>query len=385
MHLSTRQILVATTVAALLSVTTTLTGNWLLATVTGVPFYLVLPGYLFQLAFRPRLNLSVPVFVYAVGLSLLTWLLGGLAINTLLPLVQIMKPLQLSYLIGLYLSVIIALCTAIKLRGAEVYCTYAARHSDLLAILAAFILPVLSVIGSTVLNNGGTGTVSIVMLVLASLYILVLSFGHRHFSQSAYVGALYGLSVSLLLMYSLRSWHVLGWDVHQEMEVFSATLAHERWGMSYFPGLDYNACLSITILPTVLVKLLRITPEYIFKFVFQLIFAVTPVAIYATARRYFHSSHGLFSRSTLYLADLVFRVNAGFEPPRDSDSVFCAVPVRIDRQYIFSQCTSRHALLVQPGPRAQSLFHRVPLANHVYHRRHLSLGNASVRAGCPAR
>ena len=287
MHVSTRLVLVATAVAALISVSTTLTGNWILATVTGLPFYLVLPGYLFQLAFRRTLNLDVPSFVYAVGLSLLTWLLGGLAINTLLPLLHVAKPLQLSCLIGLYLSVIVALSIAIKLRGAEVYFTYTARRSDVLALAAAFMLPILSVIGSTVLNNGGTGTVSILMLVLANLYILVLSIGHRRFSQSIYAPALFGLSVSLLLMYSMRSWHVLGWDVHQEMEVFSATLAHERWSMSYFPGLDYNACLSITILPTVLVKLLRITPEYIFKFVFQLIFAVTPVAIYATARRYF--------------------------------------------------------------------------------------------------
>jgi uncharacterized membrane protein len=55
--------------------------------------------------------------------------------------------------------------------------------------------------------------------------------------------------------------------------------------MSNAPN-PYNACLSVTILPTMLSQLLRVDDPYIFKFWFQLLFALCPVFVYRISLRY---------------------------------------------------------------------------------------------------
>ena len=96
---------------------------------------------------------------------------------------------------------------------------------------------------------------------------------------------LYLLSLALLLMTSLRGWYVTGHDIQVEYRVFQLTAAHARWDISDFHN-AYNACLSITILPTELAQIVRVDSPYIYKVFFQLIFAACPVLVYAIARRY---------------------------------------------------------------------------------------------------
>src|ERR1035441_2621063 len=51
-----------------------------------------------------------------------------------------------------------------------------------------------------------------------------------------------------------------------------------------------NACLSITILPTEVGQVAHVDDPYVYKFFFQLIFALCPVLVYAIARRYWSGS-----------------------------------------------------------------------------------------------
>ena len=47
----------------------------------------------------------------------------------------------------------------------------------------------------------------------------------------------------------------------------------------------YNACLSITILPTEIVRLTNVAAPYVYKVFFQIIFGLCPVIVYALSRR----------------------------------------------------------------------------------------------------
>src|SRR5215471_15031326 len=80
----------------------------------------------------------------------------------------------------------------------------------------------------------------------------------------------------------------------QEYQVFQLTLQHLTWNMNYYQD-AYNACLSITILPTMLQQLTGITSPYIFKFVFQLLFALIAPTIYITLSRYIPRKMALLS------------------------------------------------------------------------------------------
>ena len=67
--------------------------------------------------------------------------------------------------------------------------------------------------------------------------------------ESVISAVIYLVSLTLLLTTSLRGWYVTGHDIQQEYLVFQLTEFHGHWSMAYFHD-PYNACLSITILPT---------------------------------------------------------------------------------------------------------------------------------------
>ena len=113
------------------------------------------------------------------------------------------------------------------------------------------------------------------------------------------IGAtLFLMSVALLFMTSLRGWYVTGHDIQTEYHVFRITEAYGRWSMSNFQD-AYNACLSITILPTEIVHFTNVAGPYVYKVFFQIIFGLSPVIVYAISRRY-------WSRFISVLAALFF-------------------------------------------------------------------------------
>ena len=110
-----------------------------------------------------------------------------------------------------------------------------------------------------------------IMLGTAAFYIGYLTFLKEFIKESLYSFTLWMVSLSVLLMLSFRSWHIAGFDISLEYEVFQITQKHMHWALEYFRN-EYNTCLSITILPTYLSALLNVNDVYIYKLFFQLIF-----------------------------------------------------------------------------------------------------------------
>ena len=79
---------------------------------------------------------------------------------------------------------------------------------------------------------------------------------------------------------------ITGHDIQLEYRVFQLTAAQGKWDMSLFQD-PYNACLSITLLPTQMAALLHVDDPYIYKVFFQLLFAACPVLVFLLSRRYF--------------------------------------------------------------------------------------------------
>ncbi|MDD4136117.1 MAG: glycosyltransferase family 39 protein, partial [Candidatus Shapirobacteria bacterium] len=71
-----------------------------------------------------------------------------------------------------------------------------------------------------------------------------------------------------------------GHDINHEFQVFQNTDNNSLWISR--PSLNdfYNSCLSITILPTIFAKITSISGMYVYKLIFQIIFAFGLVPIY---------------------------------------------------------------------------------------------------------
>src|SRR6185369_4970033 len=126
----------------------------------------------------------------------------------------------------------------------------------------------------------------LIMLGGLGLFMLFVPIIGKKVSSNIYPWSLFITAISLLFMYSLRGWHIFASsDIGQEFYVFQLTKSHALWNMAFFQD-AYNSCLSITLLPTALSLITAIPDEYIFKLVMQILFAVTPIAIFLFVKNF---------------------------------------------------------------------------------------------------
>jgi uncharacterized membrane protein len=153
-----------------------------------------------------------------------------------------------------------------------------------LYILPLF-FPVLAALGAIVLNNGGSDILTLILLGAIACDSLLLIFFRDKIAPDIFPYAIFFIGLSLLFTTSLRSSYISGHDIEREFYVFQLTNAHHLWSMAFFQD-PYNACLSITILPTVLTNLLGIQDIYVYKVIFQILFATSSILVFFILKNY---------------------------------------------------------------------------------------------------
>ncbi|MEV6207549.1 DUF6541 family protein [Kitasatospora sp. NPDC051914] len=221
----------------------------------------------------------------AVGLAVVTDLLIALGVNTLLPLFGADHPLTRINLAGasaMTAAVLGAFLPEEERPAGIVRRRGLPRGTAPLAGLGALAL-LLSVAGPIRLNNGLTGTVSVLALVAIAGLLVLLMLRRRRYPVPLLAAGLYVAAAALLLLNSLRGWGIAGHDIQREYEYFRLTLGGSYWNVELYPD-AYNACLSITLLPVGITRLTAIPGMYVFKVVLPLLFALTPVLVHRAVR-----------------------------------------------------------------------------------------------------
>jgi uncharacterized membrane protein len=235
---------------------------------------------------------AVARLFYAFGVTLLGLILGGLLLDTVLPVVGIDHPLAPAPLGVAWLVVDAALLwwrrTIILVEpdaARTAYRRVVGARLELAQGLAVLAL-LFSVLGAVRLNNGAGGGVALVAVVLGAAALLTLLAGRGTRAMVVRDAWVIGLvAASLLLATSLRGWAITGHDIQAEFLAFRLTNDAQNWQMSALPS-AYNACLSVNILPTVLVQATGLSGELVFKVLLQLVFATVPVLTYLFSRRF---------------------------------------------------------------------------------------------------
>jgi uncharacterized membrane protein len=258
------------------------------------------PGFLILSLFNIKNFKKGEKLYYTVCLSLFYLIFQGYIFNEIIPLFNIVQPLSKPVtFIGLDLAIII-LSTALFKKNINSQVILKLDNINLFEIGMIFIsilLPVLSVLGAISLNNGGTNTITMIFLFLIpSLVYINIKFGKKEYLSLL---SIFSVSLSVLWMFSLRGWHIFAsGDIGQEFYVFQLTKNNGLWSISSFRD-AYNACLSLTILPTYLSQFLKISDEYIFKLVYPAIFSFSSIGIYILNNK-------IFNKRISYLATFFF-------------------------------------------------------------------------------
>jgi uncharacterized membrane protein len=263
-------------------------------------------GYsLSTLVLKKKTNVS-EVIGYSAGLLLLALFALGLLLNSA-GLISHRATLVAKFVVPCF-DVVFCLIlgwTARRKTGLFSVRTESKKIRLLPRTLIPVVLPVISVLGAIQLNNGGSSFFAIASLCAIIIYELLFFFSKSEKSELDYVINLFCVSLALVLSFSMRSNHIIGFDINQEFQVFSAVLRNGVWH-PHLLNSTYNACLSITVLPAVVKSFVQLSPEFVFKFAMQIILCITPIVVFSIANKL------LRSPKLAFLAALFFIVQNQF-------------------------------------------------------------------------
>jgi uncharacterized membrane protein len=269
-----------------------------------LPLVVLVPGFLAYFCITKNFDIGIKGFLYSLGLGLLFITLEGLLLNLVLPLfLRHSAPLTTGNILAVH-----SIVTGVLFVFCQLY--FKTVLKDKILTLPSFrrlgpnlllcLLPLMAAAGAVELNNGGSNLIALATTCLVLISVIAQLALKKLFSWD---WLLFIIASSMLLSTSLRSTYIAGFDISQEFQVFQRTLLHRQWFSSH--GDPYNSCLSLTILPTMLHALLNISPAFIFKFVYQMLYAVVPVAIYQTFKVYAKPSWA-FLAGLFYVAQTQF-------------------------------------------------------------------------------
>lgn len=273
----------------------------------GFAFYSIIPGVLILNILNLDALKMTTKFVLSWGLSITFLMLVSLILNFIYPLFGYFTPLSKNSLV-ISLTITLSLLLYANFRRTNINFfialsdfTLNSREKIFLIIPAFF--PFLGIFGMHIMNTTNNNTILMILYISIIIYTIFISVMHGQVPESVYAPIIFLTSISLVLLWALRSNHILGVDVHSEYYIFQQTLQSGRWQIIFNNTLD--SCLSISILPTVYQSFLGIEPEYTFKILYSALFSVSPLVIYIIIRKYLICNYA-------YLASLFFMSQQSF-------------------------------------------------------------------------
>ena len=290
MKITNQKVLFCGVVATLLFNIVVLSGFNILFTGSAYSFlYLcIMPGFFIQRLLRmPKVSFFESI-TYIVGFSIAYLLLVGIITDLLVFLPLMSHPLNMlnSLIVFDIFTILLLFINHIKENNYLIYISLPkVTFAHLFFYIVPFFLPILSVLGAQILNDNGVNIFNMILLVSIAFYVLLVAIFLKDPETFSFEIPIYLIAVSLLFILSLRSSYIVGWDIYTEYRVFLLTESNQLWSMANYAD-AYNACLSITILPTLFHYFTKVDNPFVFKVLFQCIFALTPITIYSLAKKF---------------------------------------------------------------------------------------------------
>ncbi|MBR9705441.1 DUF2206 domain-containing protein [Candidatus Pacearchaeota archaeon] len=253
-------------------------------------FIITIPGILIILIMKVR-NLGFWEYVvYGVGLSISFMMFLGVAINWILPWINITdKPLQLKFILPIFdMFLLLMFYFAFKRNLDLKIIKFKIPFFNLLNkvfIIIPILFPILAILGALILNNHGPNYLTMILLAGIALYVLAIVIFRKKINPRIYPWAILMISVGIILSVSIRGFYLNGSDINTEFNIFRLIFDYQKWDLQEYSS-SYNSLLSINILPTILNLFLGGSALSIFKIILPLIYALTPLIIYLFSKRF---------------------------------------------------------------------------------------------------
>jgi uncharacterized membrane protein len=286
----------------------------ILRQILGIIFLTILPGLiilrslkLIELEFTEKLVLSV-------GLSVSFVMFFGLLLNSISLSFGFKSPLStLPLLISMNVAVVALIFTENRLNKNITFSLsdFNLNISEKILLIVPILFPALCMFGVYLMNVTNSSVILIFLLVLILIYVIFVCIFNQIFSSRLYPIIIFLIGISLVLMEALRSSHIIGIDSHSEYYLFQATLGDSYWS-PIRSGTPLDACLSISLLPTIYQLFLNVNPEIFFNVFYVFISSLIPLVIFLISKKYVGDFYGfLASIFLIFQSSFIFSTGVG--------------------------------------------------------------------------
>jgi len=274
--------------------------------VLGFLFLAILPGVLIiQLLKLDKIE-PLEKFVLSVGLSISFLIFFGLLLNNSSLALGYETPLAtIPLLISFNVALVVLTIVGYKVKKEPHFSlpNLNLNVSEKAFLIVPILFPALSIFGMYFMNATNNNIILMFLLFLIPIYVVFVCFFNDKFPKRLYPIVIFLISISLVLMFALRSNHIIGMDRHEEYYYFLTTLGNLHWNVFGHSTLD--ACLCISLLPTIYQSILNVNQEYLYKLLISSIFSISPLIIYIISKKYVRETYA-FLTSFFFISQHTF-------------------------------------------------------------------------------
>lgn len=253
----------------------------------GLFIVLFIPGTLFlRILNLDGITSKGQILLCTVGSSLVLFMVIGFLMNYLYPIFGMDKPLSsLSILLtfNIFIFVLCYLSYFIDIRRKNKFLTEKVDVKKLVSspILILFIVPIISILGTYLMNIYQYNGLTIIMICLICLIAYMVSL--NNFIPSKYYPLIvFIISISIILHKSLITNYIWGWDINSEYFLVKQVITNSFWNENL--PMSYNSMLSVMVLAPILSSFIDVGLVWIMKIVYPFIFSLVPLGLYYVFR-----------------------------------------------------------------------------------------------------
>jgi uncharacterized membrane protein len=285
------QLLSATLVVQIAAFLAILLDIQFLRQVIGFLYLSFLPGFLFLKIIRLEKIGLIKYILFSSGMSIAILMLFGLLSSLLYPALDVLKPLSgFPLIVSVFLvTLVLYVVSCLRTRRARApigisnLSEQIPKNFKSFRVLAMLVcIPILTIFGVEMLLTSGNNLILLLLVIVTSVIVLC-TFSERIVPQVAYPLVVLAIALFLLFHVALVSKYLIGYDVHLEFYLANLTLNRGAWDMT-IPQ-EYNAMLSVTVLPVIYSSFLNLDLNWVFKLVYPLIFSLVPLSLFVAFRK----------------------------------------------------------------------------------------------------
>jgi uncharacterized membrane protein len=232
--------------------------------------------------------------LYGVGLLTVYLMLLGLAINYIGKWIGVAHPLNSWVVLAIFWASI-AVFVGINKKRIKNWIRSWNIKSIPISIWFLISLPVMAIVGAELVNAIGNNIILMIMIPLI-VVVPVLCMFTKLIPKKYWAFAIWMMALSVILHRALITPYLFGSDNIYELSCFRAVYSSGVFPtQSIISSGVYSTVLSITILPTMIAKIIGISGVWVFKLVFPLMLSLVPVAVYELVKKQFKENIALLS------------------------------------------------------------------------------------------